>query len=134
MPLACVALSPIGSSALSGEMTTNECPSGKPPSRIWTRHATEIADHVYSRRIAGDDSTPPPFAVAIPSSARFDAEVHPSKLQTILPCDASPSLQDHLGGRAGELNPRAVSQGDAAIRFNVFRLAIGGRDDPVLSG
>ena len=45
-----------------------------------------------------------------------------------------PALQDHLGGRAGELNPRAVSQRNAAIRFNVFRLAVGGRDDPVLSG
>ncbi len=53
------------------------------------RHATEIAEHEHCRRIAGDDSTPPPFAVAIPSSARFDAEVHPSKLHTILPCDAS---------------------------------------------
>ena len=53
------------------------------------RHATEIAEHVYCRRIAGDDSTPPPFAVAIPSPARFDAEVHPSKLHTILPCDSS---------------------------------------------
>ena len=39
------------------------------------RHATEIAEHVYCRRIAGDASTPPPFAVAIPSPARFGAEV-----------------------------------------------------------
>ena len=53
------------------------------------RHATEIAEHEHCRRIAGDDSTPPPFAVAIPSPARFDAEVHPSKLHTILPCDSS---------------------------------------------
>ena len=53
------------------------------------RHATKIAEHEHCRRIAGDDSTPPPFAVAIPSSARFDAEVHPSKLHTILPCDSS---------------------------------------------
>ncbi len=53
------------------------------------RHATEIAEHEHCRRIAGDDSTPPPFAVAIPSPAKFDAEVHPSKLHTILPCDAS---------------------------------------------
>ncbi|MCX7406607.1 MAG: hypothetical protein NTZ32_00820 [Planctomycetales bacterium] len=30
-----------------------------------------------------------PFAVAIPSPARYDAEVHPSKLHTILPCDSS---------------------------------------------
>ena len=45
------------------------------------RHATEIeiAEHEHCRRIAGDDSTPPPFAVSIPSSARFDAEVHPPK-------------------------------------------------------
>ncbi len=53
------------------------------------RHATEIAEHEHCRRIAGDDSTPPPFAVAIPSPARFDAEVHPTKLHTILPCDSS---------------------------------------------
>ena len=53
------------------------------------RHATEIAEHEHCRRIAGDDSTPPPFAVAIPSPARFDAEVHPSMLHTILPCDSS---------------------------------------------
>ena len=52
------------------------------------RHATEIAEHEHCRRIAGDDSTPPPFALAIPSPARFDAEVHPSKLHTILPCDS----------------------------------------------
>ena len=31
------------------------------------RHATEIAEHEHCRRIAGDDSTPPPFAVTIPS-------------------------------------------------------------------
>ena len=55
------------------------------------RHATEIeiAKHVYCRRIAGNGSTPPSFAVAIPSPTRFDAEIHPSKLQTILPCDSS---------------------------------------------
>ena len=53
------------------------------------RHATEIAEHEHCRRIAGDDSTPPPFAVAIPSPTRFDAEVHSSKLHTILPCDSS---------------------------------------------
>ena len=53
------------------------------------RHATEIAEHEHCRRIAGDDSTPPSFAVAIPSPARFDAEVHPSKRQTIRPCDSS---------------------------------------------
>ena len=53
------------------------------------RHAAEIAEHEHCRRIAGDDSTPPPFAVAIPSPTRFDAEVHPSKLHTILPCDSS---------------------------------------------
>ena len=53
------------------------------------RHATEIAEHEHCRRIAGDDSTPSSLAVAIPSPARFDAEVHPSKLQTILPCDSS---------------------------------------------
>ena len=53
------------------------------------RHASEIAEHEHCRRIAGDDSTPPPFAVAIPSPARFDAEVNPSKLHTILPCDSS---------------------------------------------
>jgi len=41
------------------------------------RHATEIAEHEHCRRIAGDDSTPPPFALAIPSPERFDAEVHP---------------------------------------------------------
>ena len=53
------------------------------------RHATKIAEHDHCRRIAGDDSTPPPFTVAIPSPARFDADVHPSKLHTILPCDSS---------------------------------------------
>ena len=53
------------------------------------RHAIKLAEHVYCRRIAGDDSTPPSFAVAIPSPARFDAQVHPSKLHTILPCDSS---------------------------------------------
>ncbi len=53
------------------------------------RHATEIAEHEHCHRIAGGDSTPPPFAVAIPSPARFDAEVHPSKLHTILPWDSS---------------------------------------------
>ncbi len=47
------------------------------------RHATEIAKHVYCRRIAGNGSTPPSFAVAIPSPTRFDAEIHPSKRQTI---------------------------------------------------
>ena len=53
------------------------------------RHATKIAEHEHCRRIAGDDSTPPPFAVAIPSPAGFDADVHPSKRHTILPCDSS---------------------------------------------
>ena len=51
-------------------------------------HANEIAEHVYCRRIAGDDSTPTPLAVAIPPPARFDAEAHPSKRHTTLPCDA----------------------------------------------
>ena len=53
------------------------------------RHATEIAKHEHCRRIAGDDSTAPSFAAAIPSPARFDTEVHPSKLHTVLPCDSS---------------------------------------------
>ena len=53
------------------------------------RHAAKIAEHEHCRRIAGDDSTPPPFAFAFPSPARFDAEVHPSKPPTILPCDSS---------------------------------------------
>jgi hypothetical protein len=53
------------------------------------RHATEIAEHEHCRRIAGDDSTRPSLAVAIPSPGRFDTEVHPSKLPTILPCDSS---------------------------------------------
>ncbi len=64
------------------------------------RHATEIAEHVYCRRITSDASTPPPFAVAIPSPARFDAEVHPSKLQTILPCDSS-QLEAILVNKSG---------------------------------
>ena len=49
---------------------------------------------------AGDDSTPPSFAVAIPSPERFDAEVHPSKLHTILPCDSS-QLEAILAIKAG---------------------------------
>ena len=59
--------------------------------KLPTIHAQceRIAEHEHCRRIAGDDSTPPPFAVAIPSPARFDAQVHPSKLHTILPCDSN---------------------------------------------
>ena len=49
------------------------------------RHATEIAEHEHCRRIAGDDSTPPPFALAIPSAREtrregpsLEAAYHPA--------------------------------------------------------
>jgi len=53
------------------------------------RHATEIAEHEHCRRIAGDDRLRRRSPWRFHRPARLDAEVHPSKLHTILPCDAS---------------------------------------------
>jgi len=53
------------------------------------KNAADIVQHPHCQRIAGDEHAPPAERVNIPAPTEFDAKIHPSKLHTVLPCDAS---------------------------------------------